>query len=186
MPGDAAETRRRLLDAATEEFAARGIAGARVDRIAAAAGCNKALIYVYFGSKDELFDAVFDALVVRTVSEVPIDPDDLAGYAGRLFDGYVAHPEVARLATWFRLERAGDRPPLKALTAAHEEKVAAVEAAQRAGRLPTRFGAGELLSLVVAIAAMWVSLTAEFGETAELAVRRKTVTDAVTVLLEAS
>ncbi|HEY3483203.1 MAG TPA: TetR family transcriptional regulator, partial [Streptomyces sp.] len=49
---DAAETKRRLLAAATEEFAERGIAGARVDRIAAAAGCNKAMIYSYFGSKD--------------------------------------------------------------------------------------------------------------------------------------
>ncbi len=35
MAGDATETRKKLLAAATAEFAARGIAGARVDRIAA-------------------------------------------------------------------------------------------------------------------------------------------------------
>jgi AcrR family transcriptional regulator len=186
MPGDAAETRQRLLDAATEEFAARGIAGARVDRIAAAAGCNKALIYVYFGSKDELFDAAFDALVVQSVNEVPIDADDLVGYAGRLFDRYVAHAQVARLATWFRLERASDRPPLEALSAAHDQKVAVVEAAQRAGRLPTRFTANELLSLVVAIASMWTTLTAEFGVAVDVAARRETVARAVTALLEAT
>ena len=63
LPGMAAErdstaTKARLLEAATEEFAAHGIAGARVDRIAAAANANKQLIYAYFGSKDQLFDAV--------------------------------------------------------------------------------------------------------------------------------
>ena len=47
----------RILDAATAEFSARGIAGARVDRIADAAACNKALLYSYFGNKDQLFDA---------------------------------------------------------------------------------------------------------------------------------
>ena len=43
MPGDAQATKRRLLAAATAEFAAHGLAGARVDRIAAAARANKAL-----------------------------------------------------------------------------------------------------------------------------------------------
>jgi AcrR family transcriptional regulator len=44
MPGDAEATKRRLLDAARDEFAAYGIAGARVDRIAEAAQANKAQI----------------------------------------------------------------------------------------------------------------------------------------------
>jgi AcrR family transcriptional regulator len=56
---DAARTKQRLLDAACDEFAEYGIAGGRVERIAAAAGCNKALIYAYFDSKDALFDAAF-------------------------------------------------------------------------------------------------------------------------------
>ncbi len=42
MPGDAEATKERLLEAATSEFAACGLAGAGVDRIAAAAGSNKA------------------------------------------------------------------------------------------------------------------------------------------------
>jgi AcrR family transcriptional regulator len=42
---DSAATKERLLAAATDEFAAHGIAGARVDRIAAAARANKQLIY---------------------------------------------------------------------------------------------------------------------------------------------
>ncbi len=72
MPGKADATRQRLLDAALEEFAEYGIAGAEVDRIAAVAGTNKAQIYHYFGSKDQLFDAVFTGIVEM---DRPGDPD---------------------------------------------------------------------------------------------------------------
>jgi TetR/AcrR family transcriptional regulator len=48
-------TRERLLAAAAEEFAARGFAGASIDRIAAAAGLNKAMIYYHFASKADLY-----------------------------------------------------------------------------------------------------------------------------------
>jgi AcrR family transcriptional regulator len=40
-----------------------GIAGARVDRIAAAAKTNKQMIYAYFGNKDDLLDAAFISYV---------------------------------------------------------------------------------------------------------------------------
>jgi TetR/AcrR family transcriptional regulator len=50
------ETRRdRILDAAAEEFAARGFHGAKVDRIAARARVNKALLYYYFHNKAALY-----------------------------------------------------------------------------------------------------------------------------------
>ena len=104
---NAAETRRRLLAAATEEFAARGIAGARVDRIAAEAGANKSLIYSYFGSKDGLFTAVYDAQVAMTLDAVPFDATDLPGYAGRLFDYHRDFPTVYKLTAWARLEQPG-------------------------------------------------------------------------------
>ncbi|MFC7648454.1 TetR/AcrR family transcriptional regulator [Streptosporangium lutulentum] len=110
MARDADRTRRRLLEAATVEFAALGIAGARVDRIAEAAGCNKAMIYAYFGNKDRLFDAVFTAQVADFLDQVHLDASDLPGYAGRLFDRYEDHPETLRLATWYRLERPRGAP----------------------------------------------------------------------------
>lgn len=53
-------TRARLLEAAVAEFAANGMAGARVDEIAARAGTNKRMIYVHFGSKDELWLRVLE------------------------------------------------------------------------------------------------------------------------------
>ncbi len=48
----------KILDAAAEEFAEHGLAGARVDRIAERAGVNKALIYYHFNSKDNLYKEI--------------------------------------------------------------------------------------------------------------------------------
>ena len=61
MPRDAEQTRKRILDAATVEFARKGLGGARVDDIAARARTNKRMLYHYFGNKDDLFSAVLEA-----------------------------------------------------------------------------------------------------------------------------
>jgi len=55
-----AETRAAILDAAGRIFAKFGLAGARTDAIAAAAGVNKALLYYYFRSKERLYEAVVE------------------------------------------------------------------------------------------------------------------------------
>jgi AcrR family transcriptional regulator len=188
MPGDAQATRRRLLDAAFAEFAQHGIAGARVDRIAAAAKANKAQIYHYFGSKDDLFDAVFDDLVAATVAESPLDPDDLPGYAAAQFDRFEAQPGIQRLATYAQLERDAARPPHAARAAAGREKIAKIKAAQDAGRLTTAFAADELLTLVTTIAAMYARTSPEdHGSAARRsrAHRRQVVVDAVRAILAA-
>src|ERR1700727_2770107 len=72
-----AATSQRILDAAAAEFADRGIAGARIDRIIAAARTNKAQLYSYFGSKDGLFDAVIADRSYRLLSVIPFDANDL-------------------------------------------------------------------------------------------------------------
>jgi TetR/AcrR family transcriptional regulator len=53
-------TRRRILDAATSEFAAKGLAGARVNEIARRARVNKRMLYHYFGDKEALWLAVLE------------------------------------------------------------------------------------------------------------------------------
>jgi AcrR family transcriptional regulator len=58
---DPQATKHAILLAARTEFAAAGLAGARVDRIAERSGANKRMIYHYFGDKDGLFTAVIDA-----------------------------------------------------------------------------------------------------------------------------
>ncbi|KAA6465117.1 TetR/AcrR family transcriptional regulator [Acidobacteria bacterium AB60] len=60
-----AETRARILDAALREFAAHGLAGARTERIASAAGVNKALLYYHFDSKEKLYLAAFEKIAER-------------------------------------------------------------------------------------------------------------------------
>jgi TetR/AcrR family transcriptional regulator len=62
------QTRARILDAATNEFSANGLAGARTERIAEAAGVNKALLYYYFRSKQELYNAALEELAEKVVS----------------------------------------------------------------------------------------------------------------------
>jgi TetR/AcrR family transcriptional regulator len=65
-PSDrAAETRARILDAALGEFSTHGLAGARTDRIANSAGVNKALLYYYFESKENLYLAALEMISAK-------------------------------------------------------------------------------------------------------------------------
>lgn len=52
--------RERILRAAIAEFSRHGLAGARIDAIAAAAGVNKALLYYYFQSKSRIYAAALE------------------------------------------------------------------------------------------------------------------------------
>jgi TetR/AcrR family transcriptional regulator len=60
-----AETRERILEAALSEFSANGLAGARTEQIAVAAGVNKALLYYYFESKEKLYAATLEMVSAR-------------------------------------------------------------------------------------------------------------------------
>jgi TetR/AcrR family transcriptional regulator len=65
-PSDrASETRARILDAALGEFSTHGLAGARTDRIANSAGVNKALLYYYFESKENLYLAALEMISAK-------------------------------------------------------------------------------------------------------------------------
>ena len=61
-----AETRAKILDAAVQEFSTNGLAGARMDQIAAVAGVNKALLYYHFDSKDKLYGAALEMIATKT------------------------------------------------------------------------------------------------------------------------
>jgi AcrR family transcriptional regulator len=153
---DGPATRRRLLDAATDEFAAYGIAGARVDRIAANARANKAQLYSYFGSKDGIFDAVFTEHLDLIVNMVPLDGENLPGYAIGLYDAYLEHPELIRLATWDRLERTPTGHLLANLDGPDDSiKLQAIADAQQAGHIDATISPADVLSLVTAMAMTW-------------------------------
>jgi TetR/AcrR family transcriptional regulator len=54
------QTRDRILNAAVRQFSANGLAGARTEQIAEEAGVNKALLYYYFKSKEDLYAAALE------------------------------------------------------------------------------------------------------------------------------
>lgn len=145
-----------MLDAALAEFAEHGIAGARVDRIAAAAKTNKAQMYAYFGSKDGLFDAVFAEQLTTIVDVVPLTADDLPAYAVALYDEYLERPELIRLATWARLER----QPTGDLLAPHLQghdvpKLGAIADAQARGIVDSALAPADIYALVTAVSMTW-------------------------------
>lgn len=144
MSYDSAATRARLLAAAYDEFVRVGLAGARVDRIAAAASANKQAIYAYFGSKEALFDAVLGDRLRVLADVVPFTPDDLPGYTGALFDELTADPGLQRLTQWKMLERP---------EASEEERDAHLS---KAGALAEHYG----VDVPTAMDAMMIALAA--------------------------
>ncbi|APU43577.1 TetR family transcriptional regulator [Streptomyces sp. TN58] len=152
MARDSNATKARLLDAAFSEFAAYGIAGARVDRIADAAQANKRLIYVYYGNKEQLFDAVLQRALETGSESVPFDADDLPGYAGAVFDHLVERPELMRLVLWKQLERPGSTG---AEAESYEGKIEAVRRAQEAGRVNAGLAPADVLTLVIGLSQAW-------------------------------
>ena len=64
-PDRSQETRERILEAALRIFSADGLAGARTEQIATAAGVNKALLYYYFESKEKLYLAALESVTAR-------------------------------------------------------------------------------------------------------------------------
>ncbi len=177
---DAAATKARLLEAATEEFAEYGIAGSRVDRIARKARSNKAQIYHYFGSKDGLFGAVLEAYTRRAVESEYFDATNLPETAATIFDDFEQHPELARLVSWYRLE--ASQAPMPQMAAANHAKIAAIEQAQSQGLVTDRLPADIILGLILTIATAWTDPPAGF-ETIErnhsAAQRRAYVAEAV-------
>jgi AcrR family transcriptional regulator len=100
-------SRERIFRAAAAEYAARGFAGANVDRIAAAAGVNKAMIYYHFKSKAALYREIlrdmFEAVAAQldTMGARHSTPEGKI----RAFVEAIAHEAEARPhfpPIWFR------------------------------------------------------------------------------------
>jgi AcrR family transcriptional regulator len=173
---DANATRARILEAAAVEFAAHGLAGARVDRLAELAGANKQRIYANFGSKEGLFDATLEGKIGELLDTVPFDADDLPGYSERLFDFTLAHPELIRLVLWHSLERPGAVEPAGGPTA---RKVAMLGRAQQAGVVADYLPADRLVTLILGLVHASLLLGPRSDNPAEIAAQRAAVRSAV-------
>jgi TetR/AcrR family transcriptional regulator len=98
------QSRAAILQAAVQEFAHEGVAGARTDAIARAAKVNKALLYYYFEDKEALYGAVLDQVfggLIAHVGEVlsrDLPPrEKIIAYAGAHFDYVASHPLYPRI-----------------------------------------------------------------------------------------
>ena len=155
MAWDTERTKRLLLDAATAEFSAYGLAGARIDRIAATAGVNKERIYQYFGKKDELFAQVLATRLRSSMDEVQMTgtgPEAVGDYAGRLFEHHLADWVIPRLVFWEGLERGAATAADLDRAAYHAEKV---EMFRRLLPGVDRETAGSLLLTIVSLVNAW-------------------------------
>lgn len=147
MVRDSAKTRARLLTTARDEFTEHGLAGARVDRIAAQAGVNKQRIYGLFGSKDKLFESVIRAALDEHVAALGLPTGNPAEYVGRTYDFHREHPQLLRLMQWESLQYAQRQlPNHEARAALYAEKVDTLAAALDAS--PDRYTAATLLTLI--------------------------------------
>ncbi|MER7794519.1 TetR family transcriptional regulator [Streptomyces sp. NPDC097640] len=154
---DAEATKARIFAAATAEFAAHGIAGARIDRIAREAKANKQLIYAYFGDKAELFTQVVQHAMLAIAAAVPPDAENPGDYLDRLMAYHADHPELLRLMLWEGLEYGGDGGGAgierqEQRRAFYASKAAAFGAAQERGAIERHLPPEHLVFIISALA----------------------------------
>lgn len=101
---DPGRTKANILQVAEAEFGDKGLAGARIDEIAAATQTSKRMIYYYFGSKEGLYLAVLEESY-RRVRDIEaelhlqdLEPEQaLRRLVAFTFDHHLNHENYIRL-----------------------------------------------------------------------------------------
>lgn len=173
----------KLKQAAAELFAANGPDGTTVDEIARVAGVNRERVYAYFGGKDGLFASVLGDELLAIADAVTLDAASIADigvFAGKLFDYHAENPRLQRLLHWEALLLGAREVPDEVKRREHyQDKVDVIAQAQRDGILSDEIPPGDLLFLLIAIAAWWsavpqiVRMTERGSRTATAATRRR-------------
>ena len=103
---DPEETKRNILEVATQEFSAMGLAGARVDAIAERTNTTKRMLYYYFESKEGLYQAVLEKVYgdIRALEQdlhvSELDPvEGMRKLVEFTFDYHDRHRDFVRLIT---------------------------------------------------------------------------------------
>ena len=148
------QTRERILEAALDEFAAKGFAGARVDVIARQAHINKRMLYHYFGDKEGLFREVLRRKMAERAAWLASAPEDPIESLPHWFHLACGDVKWVRLLEWEALQ-SGEQ---KVMDEEHrQENVAqALERLRRRqakGLLSADFDPGQLLLSMMALTA---------------------------------
>jgi AcrR family transcriptional regulator len=98
------QTKERILQAAQKEFAARGFSGARMEAIARGAAINKAMLFYYFSSKDNLYRTVLFGVFSEFFGEIgrfvspQLTPDLFLEKFPEIYIRFIArHPDLLRI-----------------------------------------------------------------------------------------
>lgn len=98
------DTEQAILLAAEQEFMQKGYDGAKTVSIAHNAGVTHAMLHYYFGTKERLFNKIFNeklSLLGKMVTDVIIEPDTtplekITAVVDRHFEFLVEHPDLPR------------------------------------------------------------------------------------------
>jgi len=109
---DPERTKADIMDVAAAEFGEKGLAGARIDEIAALTQTSKRMIYYYFGSKEGLYLAVLEESY-RKVREIEselhledLEPEQaLRRLVAFTFDHHLSHENYIRLVMTENIHR---------------------------------------------------------------------------------
>jgi TetR/AcrR family transcriptional regulator len=152
VPRDPERTRERILAAALREFSAKGLAGARVDRIARRARINKRMLYHYFGNKDDLFREILRRKLQERAAWAAGAPDDPGETLTHWFTLAGEDVDWVRLIEWEALA-VGDGAVLSeaARRRAFESGVAKLRDVQAKAFLPRELDPRHLLLSMLAL-----------------------------------
>lgn len=164
---DPIRTKQNLLTAGTRLFASRGYHGVAVDEIVAAAGCNKRMLYHYFGDKEGLYTAVLQAVYAR-LEQVEMQPmagdaataDVVREIMARYFDFLSHDPEFVNLLLWENLNEGrilAHHPHLLTKAPAIAKLREVLEAAKRRGQIGEVADVRHLLILMIGMCFIYFS-----------------------------
>lgn len=196
---DPAKTKEDILAVATEEFAAFGLSGGRVDAIAEKTLTSKRMIYYYFGSKEGLYLAVLEKAYRKIRSlEAALELAEMPPLAAlqtlisNTFDHDEKNPEFVRLVSIENIHRAEHMKRSSEIRELNISVIRSIEEILERGRRDGVFhrdvDAVDLHMLISALCFFRVSNKYTFGtifhrdlSSAELLTRHKSmISDAVT------
>ncbi|MEY2952530.1 MAG: hypothetical protein RLZZ401_617 [Pseudomonadota bacterium] len=196
---DPVRTMAGILEVATQEFAEKGLSGARIDEIAELTRTSKRMIYYYFGSKEGLYLAVLEESYRRMRSiEAELHLEDLAPVAalqrlvGFTFDHHQGNPAYIRLVMSENMQRGSYLAQSKIIQELNVSAVLAIRQLYQRGVAAGEFRSGlDALDIHASISALTffnVSNQHTFGlifkhdtqAATALAARRANVIDMVT------
>jgi AcrR family transcriptional regulator len=154
--------RLRILGAAKQEFAMHGLAGARVDRIAAKAGANKRMLYYHVGNKEDLYLAVLEGAYEkirgeeRTLALEHLDPPEaIKTLIDFTWNYFLRNPEFLALLNTENLARAKHLKRSTRVKSMHSPFVEMIRTVVERGVLSGDFQAAvDPVQLYISIAAL--------------------------------